>query len=244
MSFVQRHLPQLTSGLIGVFFGFMMLPPHDAADDWHYHRFGQMPVLEDGRFKPMDTVARNSLMAIIDFNGPTTFFFAVLLVFLAVFLFCFRLTQSRFGSVLQGIRDNPQRAGSIGYNTYRYQLVGFIIAGALAGLGGMLHANLNEYVSPDLLNWEQSGDLLIMLILGGVGTLIGPVFGAAKWAAYRDADVFVLPSQNENFGNTAAEAVAAGTPVIVTEQCGIAPLLANEAGLVVPRLPRACSGAM
>jgi len=62
----------------------------------------------------------------------------------------------------------------------------------------------------------------------------GPVFGPAKWAAYRDADVFVLPSQNENFGNTAAEAVAAGTPVIVTEQCGIAPLLANEAGLVVP----------
>ena len=62
----------------------------------------------------------------------------------------------------------------------------------------------------------------------------GPVFGDAKWAAYRDADVFVLPSQNENFGNTAAEAVAAGTPVIVTEHCGVAPLLANEAGLVVP----------
>jgi glycosyltransferase involved in cell wall biosynthesis len=61
----------------------------------------------------------------------------------------------------------------------------------------------------------------------------GPVFGEAKWAAYRDADVFVLPSQNENFGNTAAEAMAAGTPVIVTEQCGIAPLLAEEAGLVV-----------
>jgi glycosyltransferase involved in cell wall biosynthesis len=62
---------------------------------------------------------------------------------------------------------------------------------------------------------------------------IGPVFGEAKWAAYRDADVFVLPSQNENFGNTAAEAVAAGTPVIVTEQCGVAPLLADAAGLVV-----------
>ena len=61
----------------------------------------------------------------------------------------------------------------------------------------------------------------------------GPIFGATKWAAYRDADVFVLPSQNENFGNTAAEAVAAGTPVILTEQCGIAPLLADEAGLVV-----------
>jgi len=72
----------------------------------------------------------------------------------------------------------------------------------------------------------------------------GPVFGPAKWAAFRDADVFVLPSQNENFGNTAAEAVAAGTPVIVTEQCGIAPLLANEAGLVVPHEAGALSEAL
>jgi len=73
---------------------------------------------------------------------------------------------------------------------------------------------------------------------------VGPVFGAAKWAAYRDADVFVLPSQNENFGNTAAEAVAAGTPVIVTEQCGIAPLLANEAGLAVRQDSAALSEAL
>jgi glycosyltransferase involved in cell wall biosynthesis len=62
---------------------------------------------------------------------------------------------------------------------------------------------------------------------------VGPLFGEDKWAAYRDADVFVLPSQNENFGNTAAEAVAAGTPVVVTEQCGIAPGLKDRAGLVV-----------
>jgi glycosyltransferase involved in cell wall biosynthesis len=72
----------------------------------------------------------------------------------------------------------------------------------------------------------------------------GPVYGHAKWAAYRDADVFVLPSQNENFGNSAAEAMAAGTPVIVTERCGIAPLLANEAGLVVAHDSRAISGAL
>jgi glycosyltransferase involved in cell wall biosynthesis len=62
----------------------------------------------------------------------------------------------------------------------------------------------------------------------------GPVYGEEKWSAYRDANVFVLPSQNENFGNAAAEAIAAGTPVVVTDQCGIAPLLADKAGLVVP----------
>jgi len=81
----------------------------------------------------------------------------------------------------------------------------------------------------------------------GVGSRVrftGAIFGEAKWAAYRDADVFVLPSQNENFGNTAAESVAAGTPVIVTEQCGIAPLLADVAGLVVPHDASALARAM
>ena len=72
----------------------------------------------------------------------------------------------------------------------------------------------------------------------------GPLFDQAKWAAYRDADVFVLPSQNENFGNTAAEAIAAGTPVVVTEQCGIAPLLKDVAGLVVTHNAAALAGAL
>jgi glycosyltransferase involved in cell wall biosynthesis len=72
----------------------------------------------------------------------------------------------------------------------------------------------------------------------------GPIFGDAKWAVYRDADVFVLPSQNENFGNAAAEAAASGTPVVITEQCGIAPLLANIAGLVVPHEAAAISRAI
>jgi glycosyltransferase involved in cell wall biosynthesis len=69
--------------------------------------------------------------------------------------------------------------------------------------------------------------------ISGRVQILGPVFNADKWSAYRDADVFVLPSQNENFGNTAGEAVAAGTPVVVTDKCGIAPLLADVAGLVV-----------
>jgi glycosyltransferase involved in cell wall biosynthesis len=69
--------------------------------------------------------------------------------------------------------------------------------------------------------------------LNGKVLFTGPLYGDAKWAAYRDADVFVLPSQNENFGNTAAEAIACGTPVLVTDRCGIAPLVAGRAGLVV-----------
>ena len=80
--------------------------------------------------------------------------------------------------------------------------------------------------------------------LSGRVYLVGPLYGQDKWAAYRDADVFVLPSQNENFGNTAAEAMAAGTPVIVTDTCGIAPLLAGRAGLVVPHDAEALARAL
>ncbi len=72
----------------------------------------------------------------------------------------------------------------------------------------------------------------------------GPLFDVAKWEAYRDADVFVLPSQNENFGNTAAEAAAAGTPVIVTEGCGVAPLLGSDAAIVVAHDANAISQAL
>jgi glycosyltransferase involved in cell wall biosynthesis len=120
---------------------------------------------------------------------------------------------------------------------------------------------LSEKKSPDLLLEafaslsKEAGENALQLVFagpdeGGMETRLaqmagqlgvaqrvkftGALFGEAKWAAYRDADVFVLPSQNENFGNTAAEAMAAGTPVVVTEQCGIAPLLADVAGLVVP----------
>ena len=78
---------------------------------------------------------------------------------------------------------------------------------------------------------------------GGV-LFTGPLYGDAKWAAYRDADVFVLPSQNENFGNTAAEAVACGTPVLVTDRCGIAPIVDRKAGVVVPHDCAALEGGL
>jgi glycosyltransferase involved in cell wall biosynthesis len=76
--------------------------------------------------------------------------------------------------------------------------------------------------------------LAVQMGLNGGVLFTGPLYDDAKWSAYRDADLFVLPSQNENFGNTAAEAVACGTPVLVTDQCGIAPLIDQRAGLVVP----------
>lgn len=112
--------------------------------------------------------------------GQDSHFYYLCLGFLLVFLFLAkRLVHSRFGMVIRGSRENMRRMRALGFSTYRYQLVCFIIAGAGAGLAGALIANQTEYVSPGLLHWTRSAEILVMVLLGGMGTLFGPVLGAA-----------------------------------------------------------------
>ncbi|MCB1759581.1 MAG: branched-chain amino acid ABC transporter permease [Gammaproteobacteria bacterium] len=107
-------------------------------------------------------------------------FYYVCLASLLLFLWLMRrLVYSRFGRVVRGTRENQPRMESLGFPVYRYQLAAFTIAGAGAGLAGVLLANQNEFVSPGLLHWTHSGELIVMVLLGGMGTLLGPVFGAA-----------------------------------------------------------------
>ncbi|BBO84937.1 branched-chain amino acid ABC transporter permease [Desulfosarcina ovata subsp. sediminis] len=107
-------------------------------------------------------------------------FYYVCLAALGLFLcFACRLVDSRFGMVIRGCRENERRMKSMGFATFRYRLVCFIIAGAGAGLAGALIANQTEYVSPGLMHWTRSGEILVMVLLGGMGTLFGPVVGAA-----------------------------------------------------------------
>lgn len=118
----------------------------------------------------------------VPFLGPRddAGFYYLCLVILALFLLlCRRLVRSRFGVALQAIRQNEQRALALGLRTYGYKLVAFVIAGAGAGLAGVLDANLNRFVSPDLMHWTTSGDIMIMVVLGGTGSLYGPILGAA-----------------------------------------------------------------
>lgn len=89
-----------------------------------------------------------------------------------------RIIRSRFGRVLRGIKDNERRMAAIGYHTTRFQLVAFVIAGTLCGLAGAALANQSEFVTPGYASWFRSGELLVMVILGGSGTVIGPVIGA------------------------------------------------------------------
>ena len=89
------------------------------------------------------------------------------------------MMRARFGRVVLAIRENPERAEAIGFPVYRYQLACFVIAGAAGGLAGALLASHGKYVNPNVLHWTQSGTLMIMVILGGVGNLWGGVLGAA-----------------------------------------------------------------
>ncbi len=114
----------------------------------------------------------------LDLQDDTTFYYFVLAVLALVLLLVHRLVHSRFGRVVQAMREDTVRAEAIGFPTYRYQLILFIISGALGGLAGALMANQQNYVSPNLLHWTQSGTLMVMVIIGGVGTLFGGALGA------------------------------------------------------------------
>jgi len=87
-------------------------------------------------------------------------------------------TNSRFGLVVQGSRSNDRRMRAIGFPTFRYRLTCFVIAGTICGLAGALLANHTEFVSPAMMHWTRSGDLIVMVVLGGMGSLFGPLIGA------------------------------------------------------------------
>jgi branched-chain amino acid transport system permease protein len=95
-----------------------------------------------------------------------------------VILFASRLRASPFGMVLRGARQNSRRINAIGFRSERYQLTAYVMSAILCGIAGMLLANLTAFASPATLSWIVSGDLIVMIVLGGLGTVFGPLLGA------------------------------------------------------------------
>lgn len=126
----------------------------------------------------LQLMARSTLATGIDLSRERDFYYVTLGLLCLSLLGVARLLNARFGHVLQAIRHNEARMLALGFPVYRYKLVAFVLAGALAGLSGALVANLGGFVSPSLMQWSQSGMLMIMVILGGVGYLYGGVVGA------------------------------------------------------------------
>lgn len=117
----------------------------------------------------------------LNMRDKTTVYYVILVVAVLYFAWMWRVVNSSFGQVLKGIRQNERRMEAMGVATYRYKLYAFVLAGMGAGLAGALMANFLRFTSPDMMHWTKSGEMIIMVILGGLGTFFGPILGAAAF---------------------------------------------------------------
>jgi branched-chain amino acid transport system permease protein len=111
--------------------------------------------------------------------NPTNFYYLVLFFFILSYFLCRRVTQSPVGKVFQAIKDNEERARAVGYDVRKYKIMAFVISGLFSGLSGVLYTLLNRYSNPDFLSFNISGEAVIWTLIGGMGTLYGPVLGTA-----------------------------------------------------------------
>jgi branched-chain amino acid transport system permease protein len=149
--------------------------------------FGQMAFFTASSLAPfggddgLTIVARNTVAGFALLRNERAFYYVVLFCLLGTYLFCRALVASRFGRVVRGAKENPVRVATIGFDVYRFQLATYVIAGGLAGLAGFLLANATEFVSPAYMSWQRSGELIVMVLLGGLGSLDGAIIGAAAY---------------------------------------------------------------
>jgi len=124
---------------------------------------------------------RNTVAGFDLFGNERVFYYVTFAAVLGVYLLCRAIVASRFGRVLRGSKENPTRMAALGYEVFRYQLVAYVISGAIGGVAGFLLANATNFVSPAYMSWQRSGELIVMVMLGGIGTLDGAVLGAAVY---------------------------------------------------------------
>jgi branched-chain amino acid transport system permease protein len=126
----------------------------------------------------LNGIERGKLFGLIPLDNDLTLYFFVLAIFVGVFLLVLRIVHSPYGQVLKAIRENEPRAISLGYNVDRYKLLAFVLSASLAGLGGALKVVVMHLATLGDVRWEQSGEVILMTLLGGLGTFAGPAVGA------------------------------------------------------------------
>jgi branched-chain amino acid transport system permease protein len=163
--------------------------------------FGQMAYFIAGSLAPyggddgITLPSRSTLFGLEILRDDRALYYVTLGFLAAAYLLLRAVVYSRFGRVFRGARENPTRMATIGFDVFRYQRIGYVIAGALGGLAGFLLANATEFVSPAYMSWQRSGELIIMVIFGGLGTLYGAIVGAASFLLLEE----VLAGFTENW---------------------------------------------
>ena len=130
---------------------------------------------------------KSQFPGLIDLNDANAFYYLVLAILVLALFLGQRLVDSRFGMVIRAAKSNEVRTRSIGFSPYPYRLAAFVIAGAVCGLAGALLVNHTAYLTPEFMNWTRSGELMFMVILGGMESIAGPVLGAFALLLLEDA---------------------------------------------------------
>jgi branched-chain amino acid transport system permease protein len=156
----------------GIYFSMITL----ALSQLFYFIYLQTPFThgEDG----IQGIPQGKMFGVLDLSNATTLYYVVLVLFLLAFLLIYRTINSPFGEVLKSIRENEQRAISLGYKTDQYKLLAFILSGTLAGLAGAIKVFVAQNASLTDVHWSMSGEVVLMTLVGGLGTVFGPVVGA------------------------------------------------------------------
>ena len=131
-------------------------------------------------------IDRSIFFEAFDLGDEVNLYYLIFAFLLIITFFSWRLINSRFGMVIRGTQENETRMLAIGFSIFRYKLLAFMIAGSMCGLAGFLLANLTEFVTPEYMHWFRSGEIMIMVLVGGMGTLFGPLFGAAAYLLFEE----------------------------------------------------------
>jgi branched-chain amino acid transport system permease protein len=147
---------------------------------------------------------RSQFAGLLNLSDRTQFYYLCLALLVVTIYLIARLVNSRFGMVIQGARSNDRRMRAIGFPTFRYRLTAFVIAGAVCGLAGALLANHTGFISPATMHWTRSGDLIVMVVLGGMGSSFGPLIGAVALLSLEEAlPVLIRVAASPLFGDAA-----------------------------------------
>ncbi len=188
--FLQFGVAILASALVALFVGWVSLRTSGVYFIMITLAFGQMiyflgeSINLYGGDNGLNIRQHSDFAGLFDLDDSSTLYYFVLAWLVLCLGFGWRLVNSRFGMVIRGAKSNERRMLSLGFRTFRYKLLAFVISGSIAGIAGALLANLTLFLSPSVMHWTRSGEVMMMVILGGMGTLIGPVFGAIVYLLF------------------------------------------------------------